>query len=785
MAFPTVASLTETTVASMTTTHNISLGATVNAGDLLLMIFVGSQVGADQLYTITTPTGFTRRWSRQFDLAAQNRQHVAVFVKEAVGDEDGTTVNVATSSSVSAVAHVYRIDAGTWSGDLKGIACSTYTQADAANPNPASLTVPWGAADNLWLAIATWEDSDFFASAAPSSYTNLTTEIADSTEDAVISSARRENAVATEDPGTFTASSEKYLALTIGIAPNGATMPTFPVIPTVADGRILFQNNTAGGATKTFPSLSNLNKSEGDLLIAICIEYDGNSTNAEFSAWGGGFTEIADRAGTTTMAIGVAYKFATGAESGTFTVTTADTSANDSVMILLSIPWAHESTPPEVSTMTVGTTSAADFDSITVSWGSADNLWIYVVGSGETGTGGSFTGVTAIGSSTGYAESGITADAVGGVEAAVAFSPETTATQDNATATVDVSNARNAALTIGVRPLEVAAATEIDSIPGLAIALAPPQTVDVQVVVAVSSPPAFVIGLAVAPEVSAAVANPVSIASIPGIGVGLASPPDVSASIGVSIEPPPALALGLSLVTTVADLITIAPPAALGIGLALPPDVSAEAVEITGTAAVDQEDQTSAASGQAGVQGAVAETQDNQTATASGWVEITGTVAETQDDQTSSASGQAGVQGSLAETQEDQTSVASGSFLEGIVGSANITQENQTSAASGQAGVQGTVDVTQEDQTSTATGVLVVPIEGTLAVSQESQILVAVGVVYGFPSQGGKVGRGRGSPRVRGGQPQPASVSAGPDDEPGPDRPRISGGGRPPSVGTE
>lgn len=233
----------------------------------------------------------------------------------------------------------------------------------------------------------------------------------------------------------------------------------FPAIPAVADGRILFTLNTAGGATKTFPDLSSLTKNAGDLLLAIAVEYDGNSTNAEFSSWGGGFTEIADRAGTTTMAIGVAYKFSTGSETGTFTVTTADTSANDSVMILLSISGAHATTPPEVSPMTVGTSAAADpasFDP--AGWGAEDTLWIAVGGSGEDAITGSFTGIAGPPTNyTGGAQSGITADVVGGVEAAVAFRQLNASAEDVGPRSVDTSNARNAALVIAVRPAPVIA----------------------------------------------------------------------------------------------------------------------------------------------------------------------------------------------------------------------------------------------------------------------------------------------------------------------------------------
>lgn len=228
----------------------------------------------------------------------------------------------------------------------------------------------------------------------------------------------------------------------------------FPQIPTTAGSRILFTLNTAGGATKTFPNLSSLTKNLGDLLIAIAVEYDGNSTNAEFSAWGGSFTEFADQAGTATMAIGAGYKWSTGAETGTFTVTTADTTANDSVMILMSIPGAHRTTPPEASTMS---TSASQPPAVASAlnpsgWGTENTLWIAVGGSGETSISGTYTGIaSAPANYTGYADSGITADVVGGVEAAVSFRQLAAASEAPGAWTGDTSNARGAALVIGVR----------------------------------------------------------------------------------------------------------------------------------------------------------------------------------------------------------------------------------------------------------------------------------------------------------------------------------------------
>ncbi len=229
----------------------------------------------------------------------------------------------------------------------------------------------------------------------------------------------------------------------------------FPSIPLVADSRILYTLNTAGGATKTFPNLSSLTKNPGELLLAIAVEYDGNSTDAEFSSWGASFLEVADRAGTTTMAIGVAYKFSTGSETGTFTVTTADTSTNDSVMILMSIAGAHDTTPPEVSVMTTSTAAppAVATPLNPSGWDAEDTLWIAVGGSGETSTTGSYTGIdTAPTNYTNYSDSGITADVVGGVEAAVAFRQLNAASEAPGAWGGDTSNARGAALVIAVRP---------------------------------------------------------------------------------------------------------------------------------------------------------------------------------------------------------------------------------------------------------------------------------------------------------------------------------------------
>jgi hypothetical protein len=231
----------------------------------------------------------------------------------------------------------------------------------------------------------------------------------------------------------------------------------FPTIPTVAASRVLTNTQADSSGTRTFPSLTGLTKNSGDLLIAICVVYSSSAASgAVFSSWGGGFTEFTDQGGGGgVMSIGAAYKISTGSETGTFTVTQAATVTGHAAMFLLSIPNASRTLAPEASTFGSGTTSPANVPSLDpAAWGTVDTLWIAVGGSGETGTAGSFTGITGAPTNyTNYVETGISADVVGGVEAAVAFRQLNAGSEDPSAFTgVDVSNARSAALLLAVAP---------------------------------------------------------------------------------------------------------------------------------------------------------------------------------------------------------------------------------------------------------------------------------------------------------------------------------------------
>lgn len=231
----------------------------------------------------------------------------------------------------------------------------------------------------------------------------------------------------------------------------------FPTIPTVAAGRVITGVQADTTATRTFPSLTGLTKNSGDLLVAVIVCYQSSLTSAIFSSWGAGFTELKDIGVASQHCLGVAYKWSTGSETGTFTVAQAGTVTGHAAMIVLSIPGAHASEVPAIlAALATGTTAAADPASLSPSWGGEDSLWIVIRGSGETGTGGSFTGLgnppTNYGDS---AQTGISADAVGGMEAGASFRQLNAASEDVGTGACDVSNARNCITVIAVRPVTI------------------------------------------------------------------------------------------------------------------------------------------------------------------------------------------------------------------------------------------------------------------------------------------------------------------------------------------
>lgn len=210
MAFPTVQSATTTDFSSGSTTHNVSMPATVNPGDLLICAFC-----ADGTPTITTPSGWTVMGSQQS--FGSSTAVGGVYYKVADGSEDGTTVNWVTSTSQPGAAIVVRITG--WGGTPEQ---AYATQIFGNLPDPPSLTPSWGALDTLWLAFGMLDTSSTGMASAPSSYSGYTKNA--SAGDMEVAYGWRQLNASSTNPGAFggsTTNTQGTLAATIGIRPGG------------------------------------------------------------------------------------------------------------------------------------------------------------------------------------------------------------------------------------------------------------------------------------------------------------------------------------------------------------------------------------------------------------------------------------------------------------------------------------------------------------------------------------------------------------------------------------
>lgn len=222
MAFPAVQSRTGTSFSSSSTTHNVAMPATVNTGDVLLLLFFARFGG-----TFTNPSGWG---SPIFDtLNNGSSRRMAAWVKTANGSEGGTTVNVATSANARAESTVWRftgasgvIDTGT-----------PFTPAGAASPNPPNCNSSAGTQDILWLVMLGM--NSLTTNSAPANYGDFQRYNGSGSLGCVLETAERSLNASSEDPGAFSGGNEADpIVNTLGVQPsNGTNVTPSPVVVNV------------------------------------------------------------------------------------------------------------------------------------------------------------------------------------------------------------------------------------------------------------------------------------------------------------------------------------------------------------------------------------------------------------------------------------------------------------------------------------------------------------------------------------------------------------------------
>lgn len=252
MAFPVVESVTQSTAAAGSSSINASLPATVNSGDLLLLFVTH---GTTSSSTLSGASG----WTSLYDGSLNIRGGYRAWAKVAAGTEGGGSVTVNASTSGRLTAQVFRVTG--WYGTLSGVETATSTSnstssADCPSLNPSG----WGTEDTLWLAVAHAATFINGITGVPSGYSNeVNTEEAGGGTDSVTCTVRKQNAAASEDPGSFTGdnTSISWAVSTVAIRP--AAGDTTPPTLTSATG-------TATGTTTADLSVST-NEANGTCYV--------------------------------------------------------------------------------------------------------------------------------------------------------------------------------------------------------------------------------------------------------------------------------------------------------------------------------------------------------------------------------------------------------------------------------------------------------------------------------------------------------------------------------------
>ncbi len=210
MAFPSVQG-TPGTNNGTATTIVVNLPASIAAGELLLAFVALSHTIAA---TVTPPGD----WNTVYDsIGNGNQRRSACYWKLADGAE-GASFNVTASASTAWATVAYRINA--WDSGTAPES-GTLVAAAGTNPNPPNLAPSWGAADTLWFVYA-GRNTNNGSPSAPTNYSNF--QNANRTGVSCLTAERQLNA-ASEDPGTFTATTSSNGANTVAVKPVTAVAP--------------------------------------------------------------------------------------------------------------------------------------------------------------------------------------------------------------------------------------------------------------------------------------------------------------------------------------------------------------------------------------------------------------------------------------------------------------------------------------------------------------------------------------------------------------------------------
>ena len=354
VTFPVVREVTVTQFAEATT-HLVNMPATVDANDLLVILFTSDGPGDNP----ATPIDFNELWQQ---VVPAGSAWFSGYAKKALGTEGGTTVDVVTPTSEGALAHVYRIQEGTWTEDLADLSHSlttgTSTTADPPDHDPPGI----GAADFLWIACIGRNG----ASAPTAHPANYTDEELQTNHDIAGGSARRLLNAASENPGAFTITNAQWAAVTLAIPPVAAVY-AFPKVETTSEGV-----DDVAGTTTTVTLPAGIVSGDG-IVVLFC---SGLSTAADI-VFPAGYTELVEFFGFS-LSFAIAYRQADGTEGATIDVT--HNSSKTAFICYRVSGQDFDIQSPENSARTDGNSVSPDPAAVTPGGGVNDYLFLAVYG---------------------------------------------------------------------------------------------------------------------------------------------------------------------------------------------------------------------------------------------------------------------------------------------------------------------------------------------------------------------------------------------------------------------
>jgi hypothetical protein len=200
MTVPSITSLGTQSFNTIMQSHAVTMPS-MSSGDLILVLFANNNGN-----TTVSASG----WTQLFTNANSTGMRLSAFAR--LGSFSGTQ-DFFTSSSETAAVHVYRISGASWWGSIGAGVAHANVDSAGWDLDPPNLTPAWGAANNLWFAVAAHDDDDWLGGGSPSSPVNYENPSSDApsytrtesggSQEVTLLSAFRTLDAASEDPGDY------------------------------------------------------------------------------------------------------------------------------------------------------------------------------------------------------------------------------------------------------------------------------------------------------------------------------------------------------------------------------------------------------------------------------------------------------------------------------------------------------------------------------------------------------------------------------------------------------